>query len=74
MHSTLKIISFAIMKRWFGIFVLIAAVSCSHRDGKHFDVIVAGGGASGVCAGIQAAPCGAVFFWLKMCIFTENGK
>ena len=47
------------MKKCFGIFVLFAAVSCSHGPERYYDVIVAGGGASGVCAGIQAARSGA---------------
>lgn len=45
------------MKRLFCILAVFAAVSCSQR--MEFDVIVAGGSASGVCAGIQASRSGA---------------
>ncbi len=38
---------------------MAVAISCSSQDNKYYDVIVAGGGASGVCAGIQAARSGA---------------
>ena len=54
-----KIISFVNMKRRFAIFALVAFVSCSPQVGCVYDVIVAGGSASGVCAGIQAARSGA---------------
>lgn len=47
------------MKKCFGIFALVAVLSCSSRHECVYDVIVAGGGASGVCAGIQAARSGA---------------
>lgn len=47
------------MKRWFGLFALVATISCGAPKNNCYDVIVAGGGASGVCAGIQASRSGA---------------
>lgn len=47
------------MTRWFVLFALTAVISCSTGTECFYDVIVAGGGASGVCAGIQASRSGA---------------
>ncbi len=32
----------------------------------HFDIVIAGGGISGLVAALQAAPSGHVFCWLKI--------
>ena len=55
------------MKKYFYLLFIVMLVSCNSRSTLHYDILVVGGGASGVTSGIQSARMGA-----KTLIIEEN--